>query len=46
MHLQEPGDLGGLEIVVDELSRMRDLVGEGPNHIPRALAAIRRGAIK
>jgi hypothetical protein len=34
MHLQEPGDLGRLDIVVDDLSRMR------------ALAAIRRGAIK
>ncbi len=29
MHLQEPGDLGRLDIVIDELSRMRDLVGEG-----------------
>lgn len=28
MHLQEPGDLGRLDIVVDELSRIRDLVGE------------------
>lgn len=53
MHLQEQGDLGRLDIVVDELSRMRALVGggqgragEAPNRIPRALAAIRRGAIK
>lgn len=37
MHLQEPGDLGRLEIVVDELSRMRDLVGGGTKSHPARL---------
>ncbi len=49
MQLQEPGDLGRLDIVVMSCRACATWSGEdrgGPNHITRALAAIQRGAIK